>query len=72
MQALLPDIECRAWDNPGDKSEIEYAVVWKPPAGGLKTFPNLKCIVSGSAAAALRLKSIESGAGRFTDFLFNH
>jgi hypothetical protein len=29
----------------------------------------LKCIASGSAAAALRLKSQESGAGRFTDFL---
>jgi predicted AAA+ superfamily ATPase len=32
-------------------------------------FPNLKLTASGSAAAALRLKSGESGAGRFTDFL---
>jgi len=30
---------------------------------------NIKCTVSGSAAAALKLKSSESGAGRFTDFL---
>ena len=30
---------------------------------------NLKITVSGSAAAALSLKSRESGAGRFTDFL---
>lgn len=29
----------------------------------------MKCTASGSAAAALRLKSNESGAGRFTDFL---
>ena len=31
--------------------------------------PGIRCVVSGSAAAALRLKSMESGAGRFTDFL---
>ena len=30
--------------------------------------PNTRFIVSGSAAAALKLKSQESGAGRFTDF----
>jgi predicted AAA+ superfamily ATPase len=30
--------------------------------------PGLKVTASGSAAAALRLKSTESGAGRFTDF----
>ncbi|MEQ8357035.1 MAG: glyoxylate/hydroxypyruvate reductase A [Kiloniellaceae bacterium] len=49
LQELLPDIECRGWDDAGDKSKVEYAVVWKPPAGGLKTFPNLKCIVSMGA-----------------------
>lgn len=31
--------------------------------------PDARFVVSGSAAAALRLKSIESGAGRFRDFL---
>lgn len=46
MQSLLPEIECRRWDEPGDLDEIEYAIVWKPPAGGLKRFRNLKCIVS--------------------------
>jgi len=46
MQALLPEIACRSWDEPGDPAEIEYAVVWKPPAGGLKRFSNLRCIVS--------------------------
>ncbi len=33
------------------------------------SWPNFRFIVSGSAAAALKLKSNESGAGRFTDFL---
>lgn len=49
MQSLLPDIECRLWDSSGNVNEIEYALVWKPPAGGLKQFPNLKCIVSMGA-----------------------
>src|SRR5690606_35841405 len=33
------------------------------------TYPVTKFIVSGSAAAALRWHSTESGAGRFTDFM---
>lgn len=33
------------------------------------SFRNVKFVVSGSAAAALKLKSRESGAGRFTDFM---
>jgi glyoxylate/hydroxypyruvate reductase A len=49
LQDLLPGVEVRLWDDPGDKAKVEYAVVWKPPAGGLKTFPNLKCIVSMGA-----------------------
>lgn len=50
--------------------EIQYLADWERH---LKAFvdahPGIRCIVSGSAAAALRLKSMESGAGRFTDFL---
>src|SRR5690606_5119747 len=33
------------------------------------SFPNTRFIVSGSAAATLRMKSSESGAGRFHDFM---
>lgn len=50
--------------------EVQYLKNWEVH---LKTLvdrePNLKIVVSGSAAAALNLKSHESGAGRFTDFL---
>lgn len=50
--------------------EIQYLVDWEQH---LKAFvdahPDTVCVASGSAAAALRLKSMESGAGRFTDFL---
>ena len=50
--------------------EIQYLADWERH---LKVFvdahPDVRCVASGSAAAALRLKSVESGAGRFTDFL---
>lgn len=46
LRGLLPEIECRLWDDPGDPDDIRYAVVWKPPAGGLKRFRNLEVIVS--------------------------
>ena len=50
--------------------EIQYLRNWEVH---LKTLvddhPHVKFVASGSAAAALRLKSRESGAGRFTDFL---
>jgi uncharacterized protein len=50
--------------------EIQYLKDWEVHLKSLvDTYPNIKFIASGSAAAALRLKSIESGAGRFTDFL---
>lgn len=50
--------------------EIQYLKNWEVH---LKTlvdrYPKLRIAVSGSAAAALRLRSLESGAGRFTDFV---
>src|SRR3546814_8751039 len=49
LRDLLPELDVRAWDDPGDRSQVEYAVVWQPPPGGLKTFPNLKAIVSMGA-----------------------
>lgn len=50
--------------------EIQYMPQWERHLKTLvDTYPHLRFVVSGSAAAALRLKSQESGAGRFTDFL---
>jgi hypothetical protein len=50
--------------------EIQYLRNWEVHLkSAIDTYPNLKLVASGSAAAALRLKSQESGAGRFTDFL---
>jgi predicted AAA+ superfamily ATPase len=50
--------------------EIQYLKNWELHLKAIvDRLPNIKCTVSGSAAAALKLKSNESGAGRFTDFL---
>jgi len=50
--------------------EIQYLNNWEIHLKVLvDSYPNTKFVVSGSAAAALKLKSTESGAGRFTDFL---
>lgn len=49
--------------------EIQYLQHWEIHLKSLvDSYPKIKLIASGSAAAALKLKSIESGAGRFTDF----
>ncbi len=50
--------------------EIQYLKEWETQLKALvDEHANIRFVASGSAAAALRLKSIESGAGRFTDFL---
>lgn len=50
--------------------EIQYLKDWERHLKVLvDSYPETKFIVSGSAAAALRWHSTESGAGRFTDFM---
>lgn len=50
--------------------EIQYLKNWETHLKDLvDSHPNIKFIASGSAAAALQLKSKESGAGRFSDFM---
>lgn len=50
--------------------EIQYLREWEVHLKSLvDSYPDYRFIVTGPAAAALRLKSRESGAGRFTDFL---
>lgn len=49
--------------------EIQHLKDWEIHLKSLvDTYPECRFTVSGSAGAALRLKSRESGAGRFTDF----
>jgi hypothetical protein len=50
--------------------EVQYLKNWEVHLKSLvDSFPNTKVVVSGSAAAALRWASNESGAGRFSDFV---
>lgn len=50
--------------------EIQYLKDWERHLKVLvDTYPETKFIVSGSAAAALKWHSTESGTGRFTDFM---
>lgn len=50
--------------------EIQYLKDWEVHLKSLvDSYPHVKFIASGSATAALKLKSNESGAGRFTDFM---
>jgi predicted AAA+ superfamily ATPase len=50
--------------------EIQYLRDWERHLKVMvDSYPKTKFIVSGSAAAALRMKSSESGAGRFHDFM---
>ena len=50
--------------------EIQYLKGWEVHLKSLvDSYRASKFIASGSAAAALKLKSAESGAGRFTEFL---
>jgi uncharacterized protein len=50
--------------------EVQYLRDWQSHLKDLvDSYPNVKFIASGSAAAALSLQSRESGAGRFSDFM---
>ena len=50
--------------------EIQYLKDWEVHLKSMvDSYPHTKFVGSGSAAAALKLKSNESGAGRFTDFM---
>lgn len=50
--------------------EIQYLSNWEVHLKSLvDSFADYRFVATGSAAAALRLKSIESGAGRFSDYV---
>jgi glyoxylate/hydroxypyruvate reductase A len=42
----MPELEMRVWPEIGEREEIEYALVWKPPPGMLASLPNLKLVLS--------------------------
>jgi glyoxylate/hydroxypyruvate reductase len=45
LTSLMPDLDFRVWPEVGDPAEIDVALVWKPPRGELRRYPNLKAIL---------------------------
>ena len=74
LESVLALFEKRTEHDPGSRrlvifDEVQYHKDWEVHLKVLTDrHPKTRFIASGSAAAALRLKSQESGAGRFTDF----
>jgi glyoxylate/hydroxypyruvate reductase A len=46
LEQLSSEIEVRIWPEIGDRAEIDYALLWRPPPGLLASLPNLKLILS--------------------------
>ncbi|MFT3801276.1 MAG: ATP-binding protein [Burkholderiaceae bacterium] len=74
LEALIRQIEEVASEGDGTRylffDEIQSHKDWEKHLKPLVDHrPDLRILVSGSAAAALKRQSTESGAGRFTDFL---
>lgn len=74
LEALVQQIEAAAPEGEGARylffDEIQSHKDWEKHLKPLVDHrPDLRTLVSGSAAAALKRQSTESGAGRFTDFL---
>ncbi len=46
LEAGFGPIDFRTLETLGDKSDIEVVLAWKPPAGLIASFPNVKLIVS--------------------------
>ncbi|MEM6667031.1 MAG: glyoxylate/hydroxypyruvate reductase A [Pseudomonadota bacterium] len=46
LNRQAPDLEVRIWPDIDDPGAVDFALVWKPPAGVLTDLPNLKAIFS--------------------------
>ena len=57
--AQMPDLDVRIWPEVGNEADIEVAAVTTLPRGKLKSFPNLKMIVSLLAGADVLLSDPE-------------
>jgi len=74
LESLVQQIEQAAPGGQGSRylffDEVQSQKDWEKHLKPLVDHrPDLRILVSGSAAAALKRQSTESGAGRFTDFL---
>lgn len=60
LQQALPGFTVVLWDEDEyDAHDIDYAVVWMPPLGGLAKLPNLRCVFSVGAGVTHILRDSE-------------
>lgn len=52
----LPDDEFRVWPDVGDPAAVEFLLVWRPPKGSMKGFPNLRAVLNLGAGVDAVLK----------------
>lgn len=60
LAPYLPDVGFRVWPNVRDPDEVEFALVWEPPAGFHEPFRNLRTVMSVGAGVdhLLRLRDL--------------
>lgn len=56
LTEAVPDLTILDWDQVEDPAAIDYALVWTPPRGSLRKFPNLKVIINLGAGVDALLK----------------
>jgi len=49
LEKTDPDLDIRVWPDYGKEEDIDYIIVWNPPAGELSRFVNVKVIASFGA-----------------------
>ena len=59
----LGDVTFHVYPDVGNREDIDYALVWMPPLGELKTYPNLKGIFSIGAGASHVLRDPDLPSG---------
>jgi len=49
LTRALPELEIRVWPDAGDRTDIDYVLLWNYPNGFLREFPKLRAIFSMGA-----------------------
>lgn len=63
LHQQAPDLRIELWPEIADPATVEFALVWKHPAGELAKFPRLRCISSLGAGVDALLQDKELPAG---------
>jgi len=56
LLSLMPDLDVRIYPDDDHREEVDFALVWHPPLGVFKHYPNLKAIASTGAGVDHILK----------------